>query len=135
MRPLSKEWIAEVRAIGGISASVTVTMLAQLAISAVETFVVARLGTKVLAGVTLALNFYLLVFLVTLGVVTAVTPIAAQALGRGDEDRVRLVGQQGLWVALLVSLPNAMVLLICGCIFLDHSRSVEAHSASRSLSW
>ena len=51
MPAISKAWVAEARTLAGISASVTITMLAQLAISAVETLVVARLGIHELAGV------------------------------------------------------------------------------------
>jgi MATE family multidrug resistance protein len=133
MRPFTSEWIAEVRTIGGISASVTITMLAQLVISAVETLVVARLGTIALAGVTLALNVYLLVFLLALGVVTAVTPIAAQARGRGDEEGVRLAGQQALWVALLISLPGALLLLTGGTLFMHSAKVPEARAAAEYL--
>jgi MATE family multidrug resistance protein len=111
---ISKDWIAEARVLTGISLSVTLTMFAQLAISAVETLAVARLGVHALAGVTLALSIYLLVFLFALGIVTAVTPIAAQARGRGNRDALRRIGQQGLWVSLTVSLPGVVVLLGCG---------------------
>lgn len=126
MRPFSKEWAAEARALFGISVSVTITMLAQLIISAVETIAVARLGVTILAGVTLALSIYLLVFLFALGVVTAVTPIAAQARGRGDEEGVRLVGQHALWVGLTFSLPGAALLLGGGFLLVLHGGPPEA---------
>lgn len=130
MCPLSKEWLAEARILSGISASVTVTMLAQLIISAVETLTIARLGTVILAGVTLALSIYLLVFLFTLGVVTAVTPIAAQARGRGDEEGVRLAGQHALWVGLTFSLPAAALLLAGGALLVPHGASPEAEATA-----
>ena len=79
MFPIPHAWAAEARALGAVSASVTLTMLAQLAMSAVETLAVARLGVRELAGVTLALGVHLLVFLFALGVVTALTPLAAAA--------------------------------------------------------
>ncbi|MFC0407459.1 MATE family efflux transporter [Roseomonas elaeocarpi] len=104
-------WCAEARALSGVAASVTLTMSAQLALSAVETLLVARLGVAALAGVTLALSLHLLVFLFALGVVTAVTPLAAQARGRGDAAALRGLGQSGLLVGLLMSLPGAALLL------------------------
>jgi MATE family multidrug resistance protein len=113
MPPVPYAWAAEARALGGISASVTLTMLAQLAMSAVETLVVARLGVPELAGVTLALGVQLLVFLFSLGVVTALTPLVAAARGRGHERAVRLFGQHGLWVGLTFSVPGALLLLAC----------------------
>lgn len=129
MHPFTREWVAEARLLGGISASVTITMLAQLLISAVETLAVARLGASVLAGVTLALSIYLLVFLFALGVVTAVTPIAAQARGRGDEEGVRLSGQHALWAGLTFSLPGAALLFGGGLLLALHSGSAEAKAA------
>ncbi|HVZ09447.1 MAG TPA: MATE family efflux transporter [Rhodopila sp.] len=105
-------------------------MFAQLVISAVETVIVARLGIAVMAGVTLALSTYLLIFLFALGVVTAVTPIAAEARGRGDEESVRLAGQHALWVGLTFSLPGAALLLLGSVLLLRHHGSPEAKAAA-----
>ncbi len=116
MSPSFKAWAAEARAQLGIALPMTVTMFAQLAISAVETLIVARLGVDVLAGVTLALGVYVLVFLFALGVVTAITPIAAQASGRGDSAGLRRSGQQSLWVGLTFAVPGMVILLACGLL-------------------
>jgi MATE family multidrug resistance protein len=113
MYPTSMRWVREARALTGISLAVSITMFAQLAISAVETLIVARLGVETLAGVTLALSLYLLLFLFALGVVTAVTPIVAGAHGRGDSEDLRLSGQQGFWVGLTFALPFTAILLAC----------------------
>jgi len=110
----SKAWRTEACALGSTAAAVTATMAAQLTISFVETLATARLGTPVLAGVTLALSLYLLIFLFALGLVTAVTPLAAQAHGRADAEAVRAIGQQGLLVGLAVSIPAALLLLAAG---------------------
>jgi multidrug resistance protein, MATE family len=134
MRSISKAWVAEARSLGGISLSVTITMFAQLAISAVETLAVARLGVHVLAGVTLALSLYLLMFLFALGMVTAITPIVARARGRGDMAGLRRSGQQGLWLALTFSVPGAGLLLACGSVLrLALGDGVEADSAASYL--
>ena len=110
----SKAWRTEARTLGSTAAAVTATMAAQLTISFVESLAAARLGTTVLAGVTLALSLYLLIFLFALGLVTAVTPLAAQAHGRGDAEAVRAIGQQGLLVGLAASVPAALLLLATG---------------------
>ncbi len=131
MRQINKAWVREAHTLAGISLPITLTMFAQLAISAVETVTVARLGVHVLAGVTLALSVYFLVFLFALGVVTAVTPIVAQARGRGDTEGLRRSGQQGLWVGLTVSIPGVALLVSCGSfIELIFGKGVEANSAS-----
>jgi MATE family multidrug resistance protein len=134
MPSISKAWVAEARTLAGISASVAITMFAQLAISAVETLVVARIGIHELAGVALALSIDLLVFLATLGVVTAVTPLAAAARGRGDFERLRRYGQGGLVVGLATSVPGVVVLLGCRSILVTAmGPGIEADSASAYL--
>jgi MATE family multidrug resistance protein len=131
MYPISMRWVREARALTGISVAVTITMFAQLAISAVETLIVARLGVETLAGVTLALSLYFLLFLFALGVVTAVTPIVAGAAGRGDSEDLRLSGQQGFWVGLTFSLPFMLILLACaGLADSAIGPGVEADSAA-----
>jgi len=105
-------WAREARALAAISAAVTLTMFAQLAMSAIETAIVARLGVRELAGVTLGLSAFSLMFLFTLGVVTAITPIVAHAHGAGDLDGVRRSGQQGIWVGLAFALPGMAILLL-----------------------
>ena len=130
----SKVWRAEAYALGGMAIAVTATMTAQLTISAVETFAVARLGVAILAGVTLALSLHLLAFLFTLGVVTAITPLAAQAQGRGDEEEACRLGQQGLLVGLAFSIPAALLLLGIGAILaLRTDAGPEAKAAGQYL--
>ncbi len=127
-------WAREARALGGISVAVSITMFAQLAISAVETLIVARLGARALAGVTLALAVYLLLFLFALGIVTAITPIVAGAYGRGDMQELRVSGQQGLWVGLVVSVPTALLLFVCrGIVVRMVGAGAEAESAAAFL--
>lgn len=134
MQFLSKGWWAEARALGETAIAVTATMTAQLTISAVETFAAARLGSAVLAGITLALSLHLLAFLFTLGVVTAVTPLAAQAYGRGDEDEACRLGQQGLLVGLAFSIPAALLLLSIGAtLVLPSDAGPEAKAAGQYL--
>lgn len=134
MYPIIMYWAREARALTGVSAAVTITMFAQLAISEVETLIVARLGVEPLAGMTLALSLYLLLFLFALGVVTAVTPIVAGAYGRGDSEDLRLSGQQGLWVGLTFSLPFMLILLACAALMGSAARpGVAADSAARYL--
>lgn len=134
MQLRSKAWRAEAYALGSTAAAVTATMAAQLTISAVETLAVARLGVAALAGVTLALSLHLLAFLFTLGVVTAVTPLAAQAHGRGDGEEASRFGRQGLLVGLVFSVPAALLLLGVGAVLvLRTGGGAEARAAGQYL--
>lgn len=134
MHFLDRVWRAEARALSGVAVAVTATMTAQLTISAVETIAVARLGVATLAGVTIALSFQLLAFLFSLGVVTAVTPLAAQAWGSGDEDEARHIGQQGLLVGLAFSTPIALLMLAGGAaLAFQPGAGIEARAAGQYL--
>ncbi len=105
--------LREARALTAIAAALGATMAAQFAISTVETMIVARLGAAPLAGMVLAASLLSLAFLIALGVVTAVTPLVAHAMGRGDPDDAVLTAQQGVRAGLAVALPCMTALLIC----------------------
>jgi MATE family multidrug resistance protein len=109
---LSTSWLTEAHALGRISLNVTITMLAQIALGTIETYLVARLGTEVLAGVSLAAGIHLLVFLLSLGIVTAITPLASAAMGRGNRDEACRIGQAGFLLGLAVSLLGTGLLLL-----------------------
>jgi multidrug resistance protein, MATE family len=104
-------WVREARAVLGIACAVSAAMAAQIGMDAVELALAARLGAAALAGVTLAGGVYSLVFMVALGVVTAVTPLAAREAGRGDAAALARVGRNGMWVALGVAVPLALAMV------------------------
>ena len=123
------DWRREAWVLGSVASAVSMAMFAQLAIDAVETAVVARLGAVALAGVTLAVGVHTVVFLFALGVATAVTPLAAHAAGRGDAAAVRRVGQNGLFVALAVATPLAGAMLAAALLL--PVREPELREATR----
>jgi MATE family multidrug resistance protein len=94
----------------GLVVNVAATFAAQIAMTVVELFFVARLGVDALAGVSIALTFYVTSFLFCLGIVTAVTPLASAAFGAARKERVKIIGQQGVLIGLLVTIPFAIVL-------------------------
>jgi len=49
-------------------------------------------------------------FLFGLGIVIAVAPLTAQALGAGDSTAVRRIFRQGFWVGLALGVPFSLVL-------------------------
>jgi multidrug resistance protein, MATE family len=79
--------------------------LAQSLTGFVDTLMMGRLGTTTLAaGGIASLSFF--AFLLTLGgLVMAVTPAIATAYGAADEKRIGSITRQGLWLALLLTVP------------------------------
>jgi Na+-driven multidrug efflux pump len=116
MIPFSTVWLREARALSGLTLALAITMFAHMEMAAVETLIIARLGVRELAGVTLAIGLFSLLFLFALGVVTAVTPIAAAAYGTGDRADLRRIGQQGILVGLTFALPSVAGLLGCAAL-------------------
>jgi len=81
------------------------TQLGQIAMITSDLALIGRLGEDSVAAAALAHTVYFVSFTFGLGLMAAVSPLAAQAFGAGDVRRIRLSLRVGLWVALLISLP------------------------------
>ncbi|MDA9409158.1 MATE family efflux transporter [Bradyrhizobium sp. CCBAU 45384] len=81
------------------------TQLGQIAMITSDLALIGRLGEDAVAAAALAHTVYFVSFTFGLGLMAAVSPLAAQAFGAGDIRRIRLSLRVGLWVALLISLP------------------------------
>ena len=71
--------------------------------------IVGRLGSVELAAVGLATSVFFELLLVAVGVVSIVGVLAAEAFGANDEAGVSRVIRQGLWVALILSIPGTLI--------------------------
>jgi MATE family multidrug resistance protein len=81
------------------------TQLGQIAMMTTDLVLIGRLGENAVAAAALAHTVYFISFTFGLGLVAAVSPLAAQAFGADDVRRIRRSLRVGLWVALLISLP------------------------------
>ncbi|MBR0825023.1 MATE family efflux transporter [Bradyrhizobium manausense] len=81
------------------------TQLGQIAMMTTDLALIGRLGEDSVAAAALAHTVYFVSFTFGLGLVAAVSPLAAQAFGAGDPRRIRRSLRVGLWVSLLISLP------------------------------
>jgi MATE family multidrug resistance protein len=66
---------------------------------------IGRLGDAAVAATALAGTVYFIAFTVGLGLMSAVSPLAAQAFGARDPRGVRRALRAGLWAGLFVALP------------------------------
>ena len=96
---------SEVRATFLLAAPLALTQLAQMAMSFVDVMMIGRLGTAALAGGVLGSVLFFTPLLVCMGVVMAVNPMVAQAVGAGDGDEVGRSARQGLWLAGALGVP------------------------------
>lgn len=101
---------AELGATVKLALPMALTQLGQTAMLTTDVLLVGRLGADAVAAAALGMNFFFLLFIVGMGIVTATAPLAAQAHGAGDARGVRRVTRMGLWAGFAVGLPSSLVL-------------------------
>jgi MATE family multidrug resistance protein len=87
---------------------IALTQLGQIAMMATDLAFIGRLGNEAVAAAALAGTIYFVSFTFGMGLVSAVSPLAAQAFGARDPHSVRRALRTGLWAALLISVPIMM---------------------------
>jgi MATE family multidrug resistance protein len=98
---LAAEFVETLR----LAVPMMLTQLGQIAMITTDLALIGRLGAGAVAAAALAHTVYFVSFTFGLGLMSAVSPLAAQAFGAGDVRRIRLALRVGLWVALLIALP------------------------------
>jgi len=88
-----------------LAVPLALTQLGQIAMMTTDIAFIGRLGSDALAAASLAHTVFFVSFTFGLGLVSAVSPLAAQAFGARDPRMVRRALRVGLWTALLIALP------------------------------
>jgi MATE family multidrug resistance protein len=110
MNPERSPVLTEIRATLGVAAPLAAANLAQMAMGITNTIMVGQLGAAPLAAAGLgAMLFYMLAMLCQ-GVLTAVAPLAAHAIGADDHPTAGRVAGAGLIVAAVLALPIVAIL-------------------------
>jgi multidrug resistance protein, MATE family len=91
----------ELRATLAIAVPLVAANLAQIAMGFTNTVMVGRLGGVPLAAAGLGGSLYFTIGITLQGVVTALAPLAAHALGAGDREGAARIAGQGLALALI----------------------------------
>ena len=104
--------VSETRATIAVAGPLAAANLAQMAMGFTNTVVVGSLGSAALAAAGLGASLYFTVALVCSGILTAVAPLAAHAIGAGDNRRAGRVAVAGLVLAALLAVPLVAALLL-----------------------
>lgn len=88
-----------------LAVPLALTQLGQIAMMTTDLAFIGRLGDGAVAAAALAHTIFFVSFTVGMGLMSAVSPLAAQAYGARNPHRVRRSLRVGLWAALLISLP------------------------------
>jgi multidrug resistance protein, MATE family len=104
-RDFATGFVGELRATAALAAPLAAANLAQMAMGVTNTVMVGRLGGVALAAAGLGGMFYFTFGIILQGVLFAVAPLAAQALGSGDRRAAAQTAGAGLALAGMLSLP------------------------------
>lgn len=94
-----------------LASPIVLTQLGQVAMMTTDSAFIGRLGVQELGAAELAGRFYLLSVTLGVGLLAAITPVAAQAFGSAHLTVLRHALRMGIWAALIVSFPIIGTLL------------------------
>jgi MATE family multidrug resistance protein len=100
----------EINKILKLSIPIFIAQFAQTAMGFVDTVMAGGVSSNDMASVAIAASIWLPCILFGVGILMALIPLTAQAHGANSTDKIPQTGQQGLYLALLLSIPIAVVL-------------------------
>lgn len=111
-RPARSALGQEISAMLRLSWPIILTNMAQTAMTATDIMMLGWLGPDSLAAGALGVNLYYAFMISGLGVVFAVAPMLAKEIGenRFAVRELRRTVRQGLWIAIIISLPIWLIL-------------------------
>ncbi|HEU0216989.1 MAG TPA: MATE family efflux transporter [Stellaceae bacterium] len=126
--------LAEIRATLALATPLATANLSQMAMSVIDTVMVGTLGSVPLAAVALGGGFYFTGVVVCLGVLTAVAPLSAFAIGAGARNAAGRIAASGLVLAALIGVPLIALMPLAPLLLdaLGYDRTL-AHEIGRFL--
>jgi MATE family multidrug resistance protein len=101
----------DVRVLLGLGLPVIVVQVGMMAMGVVDTIMVGHLNPQALAAVALGNLYFFGVAIFGMGVLMALDPVVAQAVGAGDHEAAARGVQRGVILAALLCLPASAMLL------------------------
>jgi MATE family multidrug resistance protein len=112
--PENKPTRADFRALLGLAGPIVLIQVGSMLMGVVDTIMVGRISPQALASVALGNMYFFAITMFGMGVLLAIDPIIAQALGARDELAVRRGLQRGLVLTVVLTVPITLVLLTAG---------------------
>lgn len=134
-------WLAELRATLALGWPLVLTNLAQMALTTTDVIMLGRVSASALAASALGVNLYLALLIFCIGLVTATSPMIAEAIGRKRHmvRDIRRTFRQGLWTVAIVSVPAWGVLWHTEAILLlfgqEPQAAADAQAFMHMLQW
>jgi putative MATE family efflux protein len=97
------------RAVFLLAVPMVLELVLESTFAVVDIWFVARLGASAVATVGLTETFLFLLYAVGIGLAMAVTAVVARRTGEGDREAAAISAVQAIWIAVLASLPFAVI--------------------------
>ena len=94
----------ETRELLALATPLFIAQLAQMGTGVVDTIMAGRYGSADLAAIAIGYNLWLPIYLVSLGIMLAVTTIVAQHFGARRIEQIREILPQAFWVAAVLGI-------------------------------
>ncbi len=131
--------VSEIGATLAVAAPLAAANLAQMAMAVTDTIMVGRLGGVPLAAAGLGAALYFTIVVLVQGIVSAVAPLAASAIGAGDHDAAGRIAGGGIALAVLISVPLVAAMMVLDRLLLasgyDPELAVEVGRFLRAVAW
>jgi multidrug resistance protein, MATE family len=108
-----------------LAGPLALTQLGQIAMLTIDVALIGRLGNSAVAAAALAHGVLYTAFMFGLGLVAAVAPLAAQAVGARQPRMVRHALRVGLWAAFFLGAPFSFMQLWAGDLLMWLGQSAE----------
>jgi MATE family multidrug resistance protein len=134
-------WRAELRATVALALPLVGTQLAQIATMTTDVVLLGRLSAEALAAGALGANVVYVLITLMFGILMAVSPMVAQAVGRKLHYMrdVRRSVRQGLWVTIAIGVPCMVVIWHAEALLLaigqEPANAAGAGAYSRAMLW
>jgi MATE family multidrug resistance protein len=119
-------WRIELRATVKLALPIALTQLGQVAMMTSDLMLIGRLGDVAIAGAALAHIILFAGFMLGMGLMSAVSPLAAQAYGAREPRMVRRSLRVGLWAAVMVGAPMTAAMFFGDHFLLALGQNEEA---------
>lgn len=122
----------ELREMGRLALPVVVVQVGIMLLGVVDTVMVGRVGARVLAAVAVGNLYFFVCSIFGLGVLLALDPVVAQAVGANDRPAIGRALQRGFVVALLMSVVVGLALLGAGPVLRAARQPAEILADARA---
>lgn len=97
------------RAVFLLAVPMVLELVLESTFAVVDIFFVSQLGASAVATVGLTETLLFLLYAIGMGLAMAVTAVVARRVGEGEHAQAAISAVQAIWIALLVSVPFALV--------------------------